>query len=543
MITGLDDPAAVDPKRVGAKAAALALARQGGLPILPGLVVEASASVRHMELGSSALAERGSGGARLTVASEPIPGAVGIEVAGRALSATLAVRSSSPLEMDGEWAGAFASFAGITPEELPKAVAGCWASAFTVDALERQVQAGIEPGSVPMAVLVQPSIDPVVGGVAEISADGTLRVESVAGSPAALLQGWKRGVAATRKPDRAWDGAEAIDLVGAQILDKIASVLAAAWERFGFDRCEWGITADSLWILQLGIVARPPITGQSALGHGPPELIPLVQALMAAPGALGSELVLPWAVAGLAASTPTRPVGDGDLLDQALELSESLTSQVWGLPSTEAIPASRTLLARLRGPTPEAEIATIQRLSPPDPDQASRLIATIHAIDELLVARGALRRKGEVWHLSTAELRAVLDGEPLRAPTRVGMSVWEPLAAAVVLTHGEVHHGTSAAAGIGVGLRHHFAGPDGRTPPLRAVVTSPLALPNLSQLIWDAAGLVTERGSPVAHVFESVRSLGVPAVCGVDLGLGAEQIVAVDGYSGVVAIIPLISQP
>jgi phosphoenolpyruvate-protein kinase (PTS system EI component) len=46
--------------------------------------------------------------------------------------------------------------------------------------------------------------------------------------------------------------------------------------------------------------------------------------------------------------------------------------------------------------------------------------------------------------------------------------------------------------------------------------------------------LVTETGSPAAHLFESARALGIPAVCGVEL-TDANQIVAVDGNTGVVA--------
>lgn len=415
MITRLDDPAAVDPKRVGAKAAALALARQGGLPVLPGFVVEASASMRHNELGSSLLDRQGSGGARLAVTSKPIPDAARVEAAGRELSAYLAVRSSSPLETDGVWAGAFTSYIAITPEELPKAVAGCWASAFTVDALERQLHAGIEPGSVPMAVLVQPSIDPTLGGVAEISPNGTLRVEAVAGSPAHLLQGWERGVAASRRTGEGWEGAGAVAVVGTAVLDEIGAVLGEASQRFGFTRCEWGV-AGSLSILQLGRTARRGPTFTPARTTTSAALIPVVQALMAAPG--------------------------------------------------------------------------------------------------------ALRR-------------------PVTSPGRVGTRAWEPLAAAVVLDHGVSHQGVAAAAGIGVGLRHHSDGRGGNGPPSRAVVTAPMARPDLSQLIWDAAGLVTDLGGPAAHVFETARSLGVAAVCGVDLGSEADQIVAVDGYSGVVSTLPL----
>jgi phosphoenolpyruvate-protein kinase (PTS system EI component) len=66
------------------------------------------------------------------------------------------------------------------------------------------------------------------------------------------------------------------------------------------------------------------------------------------------------------------------------------------------------------------------------------------------------------------------------------------------------------------------------------MVTAPQPVPNLAPLLWDAAGLVTETGSPAAHLFESARALGIPAVCGVEL-TDANQIVAVDGNTGVVA--------
>jgi phosphoenolpyruvate-protein kinase (PTS system EI component) len=54
--------------------------------------------------------------------------------------------------------------------------------------------------------------------------------------------------------------------------------------------------------------------------------------------------------------------------------------------------------------------------------------------------------------------------------------------------------------------------------------------------------LVTESGSPAAHLFESARSLGVPAVCGVSSGETDDEIVAVDGYSGVVSTTPLFGE-
>jgi phosphoenolpyruvate synthase/pyruvate phosphate dikinase len=378
LITTLDEPSALDPERVGAKATALAIARHDGLPVLPGFIVESSASRHHLQLGASTLAARGSGGARLAVSSEPIADAHRIIDAGRKLSANLAVRSSCQLESSGYWAGAFTSYIGITPEELPKAIAGCWASVFSVDALARQSNIGIAPGTLPMAVLVQPAIEPVVGGVAEVTPDGTLRVEAVAGSPARLLQGWERGVVATK--GEGWEGGEAIALIGAEMVDDLGAALEKACERYGYDRCEWG-RASSLWILQL------------------------------------------------------------------------------------------------------------QKMEKREP------------------------------------------------------SAWESSKLAAVLAQGDRYQGIAVANGIGIGPRHHVDGADPKAPAAGAVVTASTALPSLAQLIWGAAGLVTDRGSPAAHIFEAARSLGVPAVCGVDLGSTTNQIIAVDGYSGVVATVPVAPIP
>jgi pyruvate,water dikinase len=419
LILGLDEPAALDPGRAGAKAASLAAARQSGLPILPGFVVEASAAVRHMEIGAAALALRGSGGARLAVMAEPIPGADEMVSRGRHLGDSLIARSSSLLEGSGGGAGAFASFADISSDELPKAVVGCWASAFSVDALARQRAAGVEPGTIDMAVLVQPAIQPVCGGVAELEPDGSVVVHAVAGSPVSLLQGWERGVTARLAGER-WAGEEAVAMIGEESLKQLASLLGVAAARFGVNRCEWGVS-DRLWLLQLGTVARSAPIVSPPRPATPAELVPVVQAMMAVPGALDAE------------------------------------------------PASRR--------------------------------------------------------------------------TRVGVRSWEPLVASVVLDQGTVLRGIPAASGIGAGLRHHVDLADGARPPRRAVVAAIRPLPNLSQLLWDAAGLVTGIGSPAAHVFEAARSLGVPAVCGVELPGDDDLIVAVDGYSGLVATLPLSSHP
>jgi phosphoenolpyruvate-protein kinase (PTS system EI component) len=56
-------------------------------------------------------------------------------------------------------------------------------------------------------------------------------------------------------------------------------------------------------------------------------------------------------------------------------------------------------------------------------------------------------------------------------------------------------------------------------------------------MLWDAAALVVARGGPAAHVFEVARSLGVPAVMGIDLSAQGPALVTVDGSSGVVSVL------
>src|SRR5918996_705307 len=107
LLIDLDDPRGRDPLRVGGKAAALVRARAAGAAVLPGFVVAGAASRAHMAIGAEALGDR------------------------------VVARSSTILEAGGEWSGAFTSYLDLAPIDLPKAVTGCWASAFTVAALQR----------------------------------------------------------------------------------------------------------------------------------------------------------------------------------------------------------------------------------------------------------------------------------------------------------------------------------------------------------------------------------------------------------------------
>jgi phosphoenolpyruvate-protein kinase (PTS system EI component) len=101
--------------------------------------------------------------------------------------------------------------------------------------------------------------------------------------------------------------------------------------------------------------------------------------------------------------------------------------------------------------------------------------------------------------------------------------------------------GTPASGGVGAGLLARRDGSHRIPVQPRSVISAGQPIPNLAALLWDAAAVVTETGSPAAHLFESARALRVPAVCGVTIPPG-DWIVAVDGQDGIVATIPLIDE-
>jgi len=512
VIVDLHTEAGLDPGRVGAKAAWLAMGARIGLPILPGLVVEAADSRGHMRLAAKTLLERGSGGARLALTAEPLAIADQLVLAGSRLGDNLVARSSTGLEGSGEWSGAFASYLELTPGDLPKAVVGCWSSAFAVAALDRQKAAGVEPGSFGMAVLVQPALSPAAGGTAMIDEKGTVSVTGVKGSPAPLLQGWSAGHDGHSPTAGEWHGDELVELLGGAALDEIADCMRIAKGSLGVNRCEWALDG-RIWILQLGVTPTAPPTTASPLPAGlvDPRLIRIARLLTRVGGRLGDELILPWALAGLPETTPVVTATSHDALSRARALRDELVAQVWGLPAPEALAAARVCMTGVLGPDPTPALDRISGLPAPDESLASQLMA----LTEDLVS-----------HDDT--------GVP-----RHGVGRWEPFVAAVVLAAGEHQRGIAASPGVGAGIRCDIAEPgDTELFAPRTVITSPRPIPNLAALLWDAAGIVTATGSPSAHLYESARALGIPAVSGVNVPAG-ERIVAIDGDSGLVASIAL----
>ena len=501
MILDLDGEASLDPGSVGSKAAWLARARQAGLPVLPGFVVEYGASLHHMRVGAEALVGRGSGGARLAVSGEPLGQADDLIGAGMRLGSPLVARSSTTLEARAEWSGAFTSYLEITPPELPKAVVGCWASAFSVDALARQTAAGIAPGSFGMAVLVQPELRPAAGGTATIGADGSVAVHGIAGSPAPLLTGWSPAMSSE----------DLVELIGTESLDTLSRVLLEARDLLGATHCEWALDGE-MWILQLGTVddGRQREEQVDVGDDIDPVWLDVVRALARAPGPLGEELILPWALGGLPGGAAGPDHRRRPVVEDVERRSHELTAQVWGEETAAAAKMAGECLRQLQGPDPSSALSAIKQLQPADPDRASRLLADVDAL------------------------------RSDRSVDRVGTGKWEPLIAAVVLVAGEHHQGTPASPGLGAGIAAHVS-PGQDTVPFvpRNVVVTGHPLPFAAALLWDAAGLVTRSGSPAAHLFRSAGALGVPAVCGVDIGDEREQLVAVEGGMGVVATVPL----
>lgn len=549
MIFDLDDDRCLDPGRAGAKAAWLSQGRRVGLPILPGLVVSADESKPYLQAGATALNDRGSGGARLVVSQSELPANLQdqLEEMSAHLHVPLIVRSSSILEGLGEWSGAFTSYLEVTRAELPKAVTGCWASAFTVATLARFAAAGIRPASAPMAVLIQSALKPDFGGTARIDGDDST-VTGVRGSPALLVQGWEPGARATVSHSGSVRGPEAIALMGEATIANIASTLRRARDLTGANACEWAVVDTEVFLLQLLRTAaiRPPETSfvPDLSGEHPVQISRLVRRN---PGPLGEALVLPWAVASPDLFLEdVEPAGEIDALEalrSAVEQADELTSQVWDLPKPTARVRARDALRALRGPDPDAPLNTLRGLGRIDQERAHLLLQLVARVRSGLVEAGAVGDTYAAWQVEPKRAFDLLRG--IRSPEqyqRIGFDRWEPFNAAVIVSNGTPAHGISAGPGIAAGRMSWItdqASMAAFRP--RDVVAARRPLPGLAQLLWDATAVVTEGGSPAAHLFESARALAIPSVCGVRLRdsiggdpAGSERALAVNGHDGTV---------
>ena len=276
---------------IGAKAARLARAAGAGLAVLPGWVVPVAEARPALGAGAAAVRQGRPAAARRAVLGHRLDGSLAAElrevVAG--LGGRVIARSSSPLEADPRWSGAFSSVAEVGPDDVVGAVRSCWASAFAVDPLKRLEACGLPPEALELGVLLQPEIRPVAGGVARVTRTGPagtdgaeVTVEGVRGHPGALLSGWAEGASA-RVPlagtmaaasvPAAWPplagpaagepvrsgqlggpgqpGADGLTgLLGPALVTAVAALAGCAWRLLGDDVIEWAAGDGGIWLLQ-----------------------------------------------------------------------------------------------------------------------------------------------------------------------------------------------------------------------------------------------------------------------------------------------------
>jgi phosphohistidine swiveling domain-containing protein len=543
----LADRGARDRVLVGVKAARLAAAAGAGLPVLPGWVIPLDASSDALQGGMDALERGSAAGAYLAAMESPVPADLE-ELRRRAApeDQPLVVRSSTLLDDDGRWAGAFASYVGVGTSDLATAVRGCWASAFSGDVLGRCRETGIEVGGLRIGVLLQPYLRLETGGTARVHPEGTVAVTAAHGGPAGVVSGRDGfevivGVDGRVAEGPGDSGFHADTVEAAAALARRAGAVVSAGV------IEWGAIGDELFLLQIGpsspesvAVALPSPTAKGT-ERVPADAERLARLVTAYPGPLGDALIVPWALG-------SHDVPDGDdivvedplaAIQEARSSASELTAEVWqASPDSARDRAASVSRLLLEGRIAEGS-RSIHDLLAPDPAAARRVVGLLRGVGAFLAGAGVLPAPSLVWRLTVSEIERAIRGD--RPVSRRGPGRWEPLVADVVRARGLHATGTPVSPGVGAGHAHVLQELRGiGHPGPREVLVTPLPLPHLAPLLWHSAALVSIGGSSGAHLFEVARSLGVPAVIGVDPAVsasGAGTLVAVDGGSGVVSIL------
>jgi pyruvate,water dikinase len=210
FILHLDDPFAVDPERVGPKAANLAGLTQAGLPTPGGFALTADAyrhQLRHLGIDDLAQgynkadllsSRRISIQIRLalyekSIAPEILDPLLKAWRAQREKSRLGVVRSSALVEdrKGANFAGQFESFLGLTDEtEFLTAIRACWAALWTSHARRYMDNNGLSPADTAMGVLIQPLVSARAsgGGLSE-TAEGQMLISATWGLGSAIAQG------------------------------------------------------------------------------------------------------------------------------------------------------------------------------------------------------------------------------------------------------------------------------------------------------------------------------------------------------------------
>lgn len=468
----------------------------------------------------------GPGAARLVVMDTPLDDVLQEELQRyiEPLGDSLVVRSSSPLEAEGRWAGAFTSYVGVTREQLEIALRGCWASVYSRDVLERCENEGIDPTSLRIAVLVQPAIAFDAGGAARVDREGAVHVAATRGSPAQLMTGW---VAGEEIVVDARDSvpAEGTRVVGAEGLIAVAALARQAHKLLDDDLIEWGWTPAFGALLLQSKRAGPsevqartaPLPPSSADTDDARAALRVARLVRLFPGWLAEEAILPWAILvaddALPCGTAPATYPADEARDALRELGRELAAKAWGLSAGEAFRAGLQALETIRtGTASERLLERMKRGVRLEPRLLARALA-------LFAAAG--------------------DGS---APAR---DRWEPFLFSTLQRYGERRPAVAVVEGIGAG-RGRYVDEALRTPPERdrKVLIVPQPLASFAPLLWNAAGLITIAGGAGAHLMEIARSLAVPTVmrCRLDdlVARGADRfLLGVDGNEGCVSILPL----
>jgi hypothetical protein len=275
--------------------------------VLPGWVVPVAEGRPALGAGAAAVRQGRPAGARRAVLGHRLDERLAAELreAVAGLGGRVIVRSSSPLEADPRWSGAFSSVTEVGPDDVSAAVRSCWASAFAVDPLKRLEACGLPPEALELGVLLQPEIRPVAGGVARVTGTGgvggaEVTIEGVLGHPGPLLSGWAEGASAcvrlpassqragrlsprherwpfpqregspfakgeglgfqplgerasprrgTGPPPPPGDDGLA-ELIGQGMVAAVAALAGRAWRLLGDDVIEWAADDNGIWLLQ-----------------------------------------------------------------------------------------------------------------------------------------------------------------------------------------------------------------------------------------------------------------------------------------------------
>ncbi len=541
----LTDDAATDPSVAGAKAAGLARAQRAGLPVLPGVIVPVAEARDVVEAVTPALAAGNAGKARLAAMRvQPDPDLIS-ELQDRVAThpTPLIVRSSSPLEADGTWSGAFSSFHGIAVDELGTAVRGCWGAAFSVGVLDRAERTETPVDQLNVAVLIQPELHPDLGGTARLAHGGEVRVTATSGPLTPLMAGHVEGITATVTPDGRVDASHSIDQ---DVVLAVAALSRQVGEQLDHQLIEWAAVDGEVTLLQS--LRSPEPTAPVELGDIDPALAtPTAQRVASLTqryaGRLAEELVLPWAASLPVLPDPVTPPRDLDpvaALATARSEASAMITLLWGGSPRAAAAEADRVLRQLRGDDPAAALARIAALPEPVRDTAATVLGHLGLVRDHLLADRLLDGEAAFWRLTGDALDELLAGREPVSESRFGVDRWEPFIHCVVRANGEHRTGTPGAPGAGAGRA--FLVHDARTQPSptgRYVLVASEPGPELGPLLWNAAGLVTRAGSTAAHLIEFAHSIGVPTVVGCDLPRFTPEdapLIAVDGDAGIVAV-------